>query len=747
MKLIFLLDQLHHGGIATTYLRWVQQAQSEGHQVAIFCQKHAGNFLTELPAGTELHINNSPYAALASLALFRYLRRQPRDAVLIAGGFTLLYAQALKPRWMKLWAYMPSSPGLGSRLTTGQPRLPEVLRYALMRRAVRRADAITAVSHGTAQDVARWAAIPAARVTTLSNPACTEAFLSATNLPPPHPWLKDPTLKTFTTFGRLVATKNHLHLLEAFRQVYAQNPSTRLLIGGSGPLQPQLEAFIATHFPTPAPVQLLGNVANPQAYMAHSCAYVSSSQLEAFGNVLIEALATGTHVIATNAPYGPAEILNSPSLGTLVPVADAAALAAAMLAATTRSSNQHRAARLARARRFTAAALWPQFQVILTNLNQPRVTIIQRVVAGYRKPLFQALSEAHGWQVAAASNFPNPQSLNAVTHAPWLSRFRYIFLGNPYRCHVPLVSILKSHKPHAILLEAGTQMSSTWLTLLLWPWLKKLGFTPPKLILWGHGAPVAFGTSRWRKAVFTFFRRAMLNRANGYLTYTAPEAAYLQTLAPTATIGYVTNTIDIAPILPLRQPLWKTENPLHILMVGRLTPDKHFADAITAMPQLWQHVPHAQLTIIGGGEALASLRTLAGAELNHRIHLPGPIHNESALAPYFNRSQLFWLLGAAGLGVNHALAYGLPVLAYAPNLPGGPRHHPEVYYIEDGINGWLVPTPTLTAMLSKLTELLQNPTPPRQHLGQPLQDYATTHLSLNQATHAMHSFVTQVLNH
>ncbi|TKW61206.1 MAG: glycosyltransferase [Blastochloris viridis] len=753
MKIIFVLDQLQHGGIATTYTRWASRLLEEGYQVAFFCQKHSGPLASEIPSGAELHINNSRYAFTASGALFQYLRRQPEDSILIAGGFTLIYAQALRPSWMKLWAYMPSSPGIGSRLNTQQSPLAEYLRYTLMRHAVRKSDAVSGVSHGTAQDVEHWANLPLNSVATVYNPAYTEAFATAAKSPAPHPWLKDASLTTFCSFGRLVATKNHLNLLKAFHKVHAQNPSTRLLIGGSGHLRPQLEAFIAENFPNPAPVQLLGNVANPADYMAHAHAYVSSSQLEAFGNVLIEALATGTQVIATNAPYGPAEILTSPEIGTLVPVNDADALASAMLRSLTTNPQTHKKARLARAKQFTAQALWPQFKAVLNHLSpsknhpaEPRVTIIQRVVAAYRKPVFESLANTYGWNVAAATNFPNPQSFNAVLKAPWLTTFRYLFLGNPYRCHVPLFTIIRRQKPDAIILEAGTQMTSTWLSILLWPWLKALGIRVPKLILWGHGAPVAFGTSPWRRKVFTTLRRLMLTRADGYLTYTKPEATYLQTMAPHATIGYVTNTIDIAPILKLRTTEWKKSKALHILMVGRITPDKRFLEAIAAMPQIWEHIPTAQLTIIGGGPELETLRTLAGSELNKRIHLPGPIHDEAALATYYNRSQLFWLMGAAGLGVNHALAYGVPVLAYAPDLPNGPRHHPEIYYVEDGINGWLVPNASLQAMVSQLILLLQATKPPRQQLGKTLEDYAAQHLSLTNATEAMHAFVHKVVS-
>lgn len=46
------------------------------------------------------------------------------------------------------------------------------------------------------------------------------------------------------------------------------------------------------------------------------------------------------------------------------------------------------------------------------------------------------------------------------------------------------------------------------------------------------------------------------------------------------------------------------------------------------------------------------------------------------------------MAGATGLSVNHALAYGLPVVAF-PRGPQGPCHCPVVDYVCQGHAGWL----------------------------------------------------------
>jgi CDP-glycerol glycerophosphotransferase (TagB/SpsB family)/glycosyltransferase involved in cell wall biosynthesis len=106
-------------------------------------------------------------------------------------------------------------------------------------------------------------------------------------------------MRTFVTAGRLSSEKNHERLIRAFDIIHQEDPATRLIILGAGPLRMRLNEVV-DQLGLTAAVTLAGFQPNPYAVVANSDCFVLSSDYEGQPMVLLEALVLGTPVVTTS---------------------------------------------------------------------------------------------------------------------------------------------------------------------------------------------------------------------------------------------------------------------------------------------------------------------------------------------------------------------------------------------------------------------------------------------------------------
>ncbi len=129
--------------------------------------------------------------------------------------------------------------------------------------------------------------------------------------------------------GRFERQKGFAHLIDAMARVAAAAPDAHLLLFGDGPLRPQLEAQAAS-LGLGKVIRFAGWRDDLPALLPAAEVFCLSSLWEAFGYVLLDAMAARVPIVAT-AVDGVPEVLDGGRLGALVAPADPAALADALL--------------------------------------------------------------------------------------------------------------------------------------------------------------------------------------------------------------------------------------------------------------------------------------------------------------------------------------------------------------------------------------------------------------------------------
>jgi glycosyltransferase involved in cell wall biosynthesis len=192
-----------------------------------------------------------------------------------------------------------------------------------------KADAIVLPSLGAAEDLARVGRLRPDRIHVLPSPVVGDEIFEKAARPVDHPWLSSvKEVPVILGVGELSRRKDFGTLLEAFAAVRKHRPC-RLVILGRGNQKSRLQDM-GRQLGIDQDMCLTGFVDNPYPYMCNADMLASASRWEGSPVVLMEALALGLPVVATDCPSGPREVLENGRLGPLVPVGDAAALAKAI---------------------------------------------------------------------------------------------------------------------------------------------------------------------------------------------------------------------------------------------------------------------------------------------------------------------------------------------------------------------------------------------------------------------------------
>ena len=147
---------------------------------------------------------------------------------------------------------------------------------------------------------------------------------------------------------------------------------------------------------------------------------------------------------------------------------------------------------------------------------------------------------------------------------------------------------------------------------------------------------------------------------------------------------WANNTIDNQEVHKYYNFCLPPSNHLSIVFIGRLIPSKRINDLIKYYKDLKLKFPSLQLEIIGDGPESNIIKSEIANGIKDLIW-HGTLIEEYEIAPIMSRASIVFIPGHSGLSINHAFAYGRPYVTIK-----GPSHAPELAYIENDKNGYVL---------------------------------------------------------
>jgi len=197
-----------------------------------------------------------------------------------------------------------------------------------------RAAKVIAVSKGVADELISSYQIDSKLVSVIYNPVVSKDIDRLKDKPVNEPWLQESTIPVVLAVGRLHPAKDFSTLIRGFA-VLRSRIEARLIILGEGRCRLDLQELVA-ELGLQDSVRIPGFVENPYAYMSRANVLAMTSVYEGICNVVIEALACGCPVVATDCTGGgPREVLEHGKWGALIPTKDPRQLSEALATALT----------------------------------------------------------------------------------------------------------------------------------------------------------------------------------------------------------------------------------------------------------------------------------------------------------------------------------------------------------------------------------------------------------------------------
>ncbi|MBD3774175.1 MAG: glycosyltransferase [Rhodobacteraceae bacterium] len=333
MRIAIPIHSFEPGGVERVALRLAEQWQADGHEVVIVLGRDRGRCRGDAPA-LDYRMRPEPMRTDAwetpwmVWCLFQFLLRERVDVLFCPGNTYTIVSWAMKlllgdrcpPVLVKI------SNDLRRRDLPGPVR--PLYRLWLKHQGAL-LDRFVALAEPMEPELVEELEVPHWQVAVIPDPALSNAELA--RLAPCGEAHTDAAEGChYLSIGRLSAQKNQALLLAAFA-AHAR-AGDRLVIAGEGPARADLEQRIAA-LGLSGRVTLAGHVDDVAPLLAAADVFVLSSDYEGVPAAVLEALAAGLPLVATECCASMAWLAGEGRFGITVPTGDVAALGKAMVRA------------------------------------------------------------------------------------------------------------------------------------------------------------------------------------------------------------------------------------------------------------------------------------------------------------------------------------------------------------------------------------------------------------------------------
>jgi glycosyltransferase involved in cell wall biosynthesis len=353
VKILTIIHSYEPGGVEKVALRMAAYWSTAGHYAPVLVGRPDGASKSQVPKGAHLllperpFINPRPFETLWMICILaKYLRIERPDIFFCPGNSYTIVAVLMK---LILGRDCPLVVAKISNDLHRKDFSPPVrwLYRIWLRIQGKMLDRLVGMAEPMRHEISKLMAVPEEKIWIIPDPALSENQIDRLSAPrKPSP--KQQVGRKFVAIGRLAKQKNYPLMLRAFAA--GAKAQDELSILGEGAERSRLEQLIKDLM-LEQRVNLVGHVDDVASWLAHSDVFCMSSDYEGVPAALLEALASGIPIIATDCSVSMRDLLDGGTFGRLIPTGNLAELAAAIAAET--ASQQPVEARQAMARHHT----------------------------------------------------------------------------------------------------------------------------------------------------------------------------------------------------------------------------------------------------------------------------------------------------------------------------------------------------------------------------------------------------------